>query len=203
MLLQDQFGLEGFTSVDIKGLVDARMEKGDDYAVEITGPEKERSRYDVYVSGETLVIDYDDDRKYFWKRDFLKDDRVKIRIIMPELKELDIRGAGQIVIKGFEEDDVDIALTGAVMATGDFSADRLHIELTGASFLDLDGKGRFMQADITGASGLRAYGYEVAHCIVEAHGACIARVNVSETLEIDKGVASSVSHRGDAEVIRR
>jgi hypothetical protein len=89
------------------------------------------------------------------------------------------------------------------MGSGDLSADRLHIELTGASFLDLDGKGRFMQADITGASGLRAYGYEVAHCIVEAHGASMARVNVSETLEIDKGVASSVSHRGDAEVIRR
>jgi phage shock protein PspC (stress-responsive transcriptional regulator) len=203
MLLQDQFGLEGFTSVDIKGLVDARLEKGDRYAVEISGPEKQRTRYDVYVSGETLVIDYDDKRKYFWKRDFLEENEVKIRIIMPELKELDIRGAGKLVVKGFEEDEVDISLTGAVMGTGDLSADRLHIELTGASFLDLDGKGRFMQADITGASGLRAYGYEVAHCIVEAHGASMTRVNVSETLEIDKGVASSVSHRGEAEVIRR
>lgn len=203
MLLQDQFGLEGFNSVDIKGLVNARLEKGEQYAVEISGPEKERDRYDVYVSGETLVIDYDDKRKYFWKRDFLEENEVRIRIIMPELKELDVRGAGKLVVKGFEEDDVDISLTGAVMGTADFSADRLHVELTGASFLDLDGKGRFMQADITGASGLRAYGYEVAHCIVEAHGASMARVNVSETLEIDKGVASSVSHRGDAEVIRR
>jgi hypothetical protein len=69
--------------------------------------------------------------------------------------------------------------------------------------LDLDGIGRFMDADITGASALRAYDYQVAHCIVEAHGASLARVNVSETLEIKKGIASSVSHRGEAEVIRR
>lgn len=203
MRLQDQFGLEGFTSVDIKGLVDVRLEKGEQYAVEISGPEKERDRYDVYISGETLVIDYDDKRKYFWKRDFMQENEVRIRVIMPELKELDVRGAGKLVVRGFDEDDMDISLTGAVMGTGYISADKLHVELTGASYLDLDGNGRFMQVDITGASGLRAYGYEVAHCIVEAHGASHARVNVSETLEIDKGVASSVSHRGEAEVIRR
>ncbi len=203
MRLQDQFGLEGFTSVDIKGLVDVRLEKGEQYAVEISGPEKERDRYDVYISGETLVIDYDDKRKYFWKRDFMEENEVRIRVIMPELKELDVRGAGKLVVRGFDEDDMDISLTGAVMGTGYISADKLHVELTGASYLDLDGNGRFMQVDITGASGLRAYGYEVAHCIVEAHGASHARVNVSETLEIDKGVASSVSHRGEAEVIRR
>jgi phage shock protein PspC (stress-responsive transcriptional regulator) len=203
MVLEDQFGLTGFNSVDIKGLIDARIEKGEQFAVEINGPEKERNRYEVYVNGETLVIDYDDDRKNFWKRDFLEENEVHIRIIMPELKELDIRGAGKVEVKGFDEEEVDITLTGAVMGTAALSADRLQVELTGASYLDLDGKGRFMQADITGASGLRAYGYEVAHCVVEAHGASMARVNVSETLEIDKGVASSVSHRGDAEVIRR
>jgi len=69
--------------------------------------------------------------------------------------------------------------------------------------LDLRGSGRFLEADILGASGLRAFGYEVARCEVSAHGASSAKVNVSETLEIDKGIASSVSHRGNAEVINR
>ncbi|MBL7847205.1 MAG: PspC domain-containing protein [Cyclobacteriaceae bacterium] len=203
MHLQDQFGLEGFTAVDLEGLFDARIEKGDSFAVEIDGEEKERERYDVYVNGSTLVIDYDDNRRYFWKRDFTRDHDVQIRIIMPELHELEVRGAGKLVFKGFDEDNVDMKLTGAVMATGDLNADRFDLTLTGASMLDLEGSGRYLQADITGASSLRAYGYEVAHAIIEAHGASMARVNVSETLEIKKGVASSVSHRGNAEVVRR
>jgi hypothetical protein len=201
--IDDQFGLEGFTAVDMQGILDARIEKGENFAVQIDGPESERDRYEVYLNGRTLVIDYDERRKYFWKRDFSLDNQMRIRITMPELTELEVMGAGKLVFKGFDEDEVDIKITGAVSATGDLLADRLNLELTGASYLDLDGKGRFMQADITGASGLRAYGYEVAHCIVDAHGASTARVNVSETLEINKGVASTVTHRGDAEVIRR
>jgi phage shock protein PspC (stress-responsive transcriptional regulator) len=199
---QDQFGLSDFTAIDMQGLFDVRIIEGEQFAVELDGPGREKERYEVYVNGSTLVIDYDDKRKYFWKRD-LAGNEVKIRIVMPELHDLDVRGAGKLSIRGFDEDNLDIQLTGAVMASGDFSADRLNVELTGASFLDLTGTGRFMQADLTGASGLRAYEFPVAHCVVEAHGASMARVNVSQTLEIKKGVASSVSHRGDAEVVRR
>ncbi len=201
--IHDQYGLDDFNAIDLQGIFNARIERGDSFAVVLDGEDKEKERYDVYVNGSTLVIDYDDKRKYFWKRDLLGDHEVRIRIIMPELRELDVRGAGKLLLKGFDEDELDIQLTGAVMGTGELTADRLNLEMTGASFLDLEGKGRFLQADITGACGLRAYGYEVAHGIIEAHGASMARVNVSETLEIKKGVASSVSHRGDAEVIRR
>lgn len=201
--IQDQYGLEDFDAIDLQGLFEARIEKGDSFAVEVDGVDEERRRYDVYVNGNTLVIDYEDNRKNFWKREFMSDRKMKIKIIMPELRELEVMGAGKLSFKGFDEQEVDIKLTGAVIGVGNISADRLTVELTGASFLDLNGSGRFLDADITGASGLRAFGYDVAHCVVEAHGASLAKVNVSETLEIKKGIASSVSHRGDAEVIKR
>ena len=75
--------------------------------------------------------------------------------------------------------------------------------MTGASSLDLRGEGNFMEANITGASGLKAYGYQVERAVVEAHGASTAKVNATETLEITKGVASSVSHRGNPDIIKR
>ena len=200
---QDQFGLKDFNSIDLQGIFTARIEKGDSFAVEIEGPESERKRYDVYVNGETLVIDYDNRRKYFWKQPLIEDNKIKITITMPSLRELDVTGAGKLKFMGFDEDEVAIKLTGAISADGELNANTLNIDLTGASTLDLSGKGKFMDADILGASGLRAYGYEVGHCIVEAHGASSAKVNVTETLEITKGIASSVSHRGNPEVIRR
>lgn len=199
----DEFGFRDFNSLDVQGLFNVRVEKGDEYAVEMNGPESERKRYNVYVSGETLVIDYDDNNKFFWKKNLLSDREMRITITMPELRELDMMGAGKVRFSGFDEDEMDIKLTGAIMADGDIHADNIQIDLTGASMLDLSGNGRFMKADIVGASGLRAYGYEVARCIVEAHGASSAKVNVTETLEIDKGIASSVSHKGNPEIIRR
>ncbi len=199
---QDQFGLKDFNSIELTGLFNARIVKGDEYAVEIDAPEALRKRYDVYVNGETLVIDYDDNRR-FWKRNLIGENEIQITITMPELHDLDVKGAGRLKFRGFDEEEVDIKLMGAVTAEGDLKADNLNVKITGASLLDLSGSGRLLEADLLGASGLRAYGYEVSHCIVEAHGASTAKVNVTETLEIKKGIASSVSHRGNPEVIRR
>ncbi len=201
--LNDEYGLKDFNSVDLQGLFNVRIEKGETFAVEIKGSEAQRKRYDIYVNGETLVIDYDDHRKFFWKRNLLDDDELRINITMPELHSLEVTGAGKLKFRGFDEDEMEIKLMGAVMADGELKARSLTVDLTGASFLDISGSGDFMEADILGASGLRAYGYEVEHGIIEAHGASTAKVNVTGTLEIKKGIASSISHRGNPEVIKR
>ena len=201
--LSDQYGLKDFTSVDLSGLFDVRIEQGDVFAVQMDGPAAEKKRYEVYAEQETLVIEYNDKRKFFWKKDFFDDDKVKISITMPELKELKVQGAGKLKFSGFHEDEMEINLTGAVTGDGDFEAENLTLDMTGACTLDLKGRGRFMEANLTGACGLRAYNYEANHVIVEAHGASSAKVFASEKLEIDKGMASSVTHRGEPEVITR
>lgn len=201
--LRDQFGLEDFSSVDLSGLFDVRIEQGDVYAVQLDGPEREKKRYDVYREQETLVIEYKNEDKFFWKKNLFDEDKVKITITMPDLKELDVKGAGKLNFHGFREQDIEIKLTGAVNGEGDIYSENMTIDLTGASTLELRGSGQFMEANLTGACGLRAYNYEVNHAIIEAHGASSAKVFVTNKLEIDKGVASSVSHRGEPEVITR
>lgn len=199
---QDQYGFSGFNSLDLEGIFEVVIEKGDRYAVEMKGPESEQRRYNIYQDQETLVVDFEDNRKFFWKRDLIDDHQIELTITMPTLESIDVRGAGKVKFRGFTEDETRIKLLGAVVATGDIDARNLTVELTGASFLDLSGTGNFLDADLTGASGLRAYGYEVKHAIVEAHGASSAKVYVTEKLEMSKGLASSISHRGDPEVIR-
>lgn len=201
--LRDQYGLRDFKRVDLSGLFDVEIEKGDDYAVELDGTQKEKDRYDVYLSGETLVIDFDDDNNVFWKKDLFKDDKVKIKITLPDLEDLKIKGAGKLSFQGFEEDEMEIDILGAVEAEGEISVQNLTIDLTGASTLELKGRGRFMEATATGASSIKAYNYEVNEAIVEARGASSARVFVTDKLEVTKGIASSVSHRGDPQVIER
>jgi phage shock protein PspC (stress-responsive transcriptional regulator) len=198
----DRFGLTGFNAVSITGLFDAHIEKGDTWAVDIDGPQGNSRAYRVYTDGETLVIDFDDDRRFFWQRDYSEDQEVSINITMPSMTDLTVKGAGKVNFRGFEEDEVTIRMTGAVSGNGEMDARNMNVDLTGASYLDLSGRGNFLEADIVGASGLRAYGYEVKHAIVEARGASTAKVYVTERLESTKGIASSISHRGNPEEIR-
>ena len=200
---RDQYGLKNFNSVDLNGIFKATIRKGSSYSVRMEGNKATKKHYNVSLDGETLVINYDDDRKFFWKGNLLDEDDIRITVITPSLKELNVRGAGKVDIRGFDEEEMEIKLLGAVVADGEFSARNLTINLTGASSLDLKGGGNFMEANITGASGLKAYGYEVERAVIQAHGASTAKVNATETLEITKGIASSVSHRGNPEVIKK
>lgn len=195
--------LTNFESVEISGLFDIRIERGDDYSVELVGSNSQKQHYDLYIENKTLVIDYDNDQeRFFWKNNLFEDDKVTINITMPHLRDLDVKGAGKLKFRNFKESDVEIKLTGAVVADGRLDVSTLDIDITGASFLDLEGRGTFMEAKITGASGLRAYQYEVDRAIIDANGASSAKVYVNESLEINQSFASNVSHRGDARVIK-
>jgi phage shock protein PspC (stress-responsive transcriptional regulator) len=199
---RDDLGLRGFNAVDLEGAFDVTIEQGDDFAVEVDHTARTRDQYRIYVSGETLVVDFEHDTRNFWKRRNWEDEVVKIRITMPELREVEAGGGGKLRFRGFTEDEMLIKLTGAVIANAGVDARNMTIKLTGASSLDLAGTGRWLEADINGASSLSAYGYEVVDAEIEAHGASSAKVYVTDKLEISKGVASSVSHRGDPDQVR-
>lgn len=204
LLLNDQYKLDGFNAIELSGIMNATIQRGDEFGIDLGTDSRLRERYDVYVDGETLVISYDDKRKFFWNNKFWGDaDEIRIKITLPSLRDLNVTGAGKIKIAGFDESEMDIDLTGAVEAEGDFNSNTLNIDITGASFIDLRGNGNHLDASITGASALKAYGYEVENAIVEAHGASTAKVNVTGTLEMSRGMASSITYRGNPEVTKR
>lgn len=198
----ESYELKDFNSIELTGLFNVRIERGDNYLVEIDGSPRQKERYDIYTQHKTLIIDYNNRSDNFWKNKVYDEDKISINIKMPEIRELDVKGAGKISFGNFRESDVEIKLTGAVMADGKLEATTLEVDLMGASFLDLEGTGTFIEANITGASGLRAYDYIVERAIVEAHGASSAKVNVSETLETNSSFASSISNRGNARIIK-
>lgn len=201
--LRDQYGLRDFDRVDLSGLFDIQIERSDDFAIEFEGNEKQKKRYNIYKNGETLIVDFDDDRESFWDSKLFDIDKVKIKISMPSIEKLKVRGAGNLSINGFDETDLELDFQGAILGEGNFSAENLTIDLKGVSNLEIKGNGNFMEAKVVGASSLRAYNYPVNEAIIEAEGASSAKVNVHTKLEITKGVASSVSHRGDPEIIIR
>ncbi|MFN9862571.1 MAG: PspC domain-containing protein [Bacteroidota bacterium] len=199
---KDQYGLKDFNEVEVKGIFDLVIKRSDRFSVELDGPEREKKKYNVDLSGQRLEIDYSSRRNSFWEKD-ITDDRVKITILLPSLQKLRIVGAGEFNVIGFEEEDMKISLKGAMVGDAELNVQNLDIEMTGPMEFDLEGQGRFLQAEINGLAQLKAGQYKVEDAVVEAKKMARARVHATNTLEMDTDAVSSIKHQGSPEVTRR
>ncbi len=201
--LNDQFGLKDFSEVDIKGVFNLVIRQGDAYSVEITGSDEERKKYRVEKSGDLLEIDYQARNKPFWTNNIEGNDLTKIKITLPSLSKLKIKGAGKIQLQGFNEDEMEIALLGAMTCDANIDARNLQLELSGPMVFELDGRGDFLEAEVNKVAQLKANGYDVRHAVITAKELGRARVNATERIEIETDVTGSVKYPGNPEVIKR
>jgi phage shock protein PspC (stress-responsive transcriptional regulator) len=198
-------GLTDFNEVDIRGVFDVRIVRGDAYSIEMMGPDAEKNKYKVTRTGRTLIIDYEGSsrKKFDWEADMLDIDEVRINITMPELEKIEAEGFGNIDFEEFDTDDMDIDLRGPVKLQGKLNAQNIVINLTGKSEAELSGNANNMDADVQFASKLKAYNLKVLDALIEVNGASSAKVNVSGNLEIEEGLASDVDYRGNPNVTKR
>jgi len=194
-------GLSDYNELEITGWIDVEISQGDQYSIELIGPESEKKKYKITQQGRTLIVDYEDESKFDWKLKSFDFEKININITMPELESLEIKGAGDVTLKDFDEDDLDIELLGAVEMDGELHVRNITINLSGASKLDLRGTANTMDATVQGASQLRAYDFNTQDAIVEANGASSAKITVSGRLEMKEGVASKISYRGKPEEV--
>jgi len=193
------YDFRNFQAIEISSAFIVDIEQGDQYKVLAKGDQRDLRDVKIYQNGDKLYIAYEDEN--LLKR--LKDrEYLKFKIIVPSLNELELSGASKVYLYGFDQERMHFDLGGAAFAKAQVNVDDLEIDLSGASEMELTGSGREMNVDISGASHLNAYDYEVKTAKVEAHGASSAKVYVTEELDIEETLASSVKYRGDATVRR-
>lgn len=198
-------GLVDFDEVDIRGIFDVRITHGDAYKIEMIGSESEKAKYKIVRLGKTLIIDYTGTSKKFdWNSANVIDmDEMRINITMPELRKIEAEGLGSLQFERFDSDDLAIELRGPVKLRGEIQAQDLVLHLTGKSEAELSGQARNLDAELQFASKLKAYNLEVQDALIEVNGASTAKVNVSQNLEIEEGLASDVDYRGHPNVTKR
>jgi hypothetical protein len=201
--LNDQYGFKDFNEIEMTGIFDLVIARGDAFSVQLDGPQKEKRKYEVDATGETLDIRYRSRSNTFWEKGFDLEDRVKINITLPHLTKLKIKGAGQFRIRGFDEEEMDITLLGAMTGDADLRVRSLTLDLAGPMVLQLDGEGHFLDAEVKKLSQLKAGQYQVEDAVIEARGMGRARVNASRTVDIDTDAVSSVKYTGEPRVTRR
>ncbi len=201
--LNDQYGFKDFNEIEMTGIFDLVIARGDAFSVQLDGPQKEKRKYEVDANGETLEIRYRSRSNTFWEKGFDLEDRVKINITLPHLTKLKIKGAGQFRIRGFDEEEMDITLLGAMTGDADLRVRSLTLDLAGPMVLQLDGEGHFLDAEVKKLSQLKAGQYQVEDAVIEARGMGRARVNASQSIDIDTDAVSSVKYTGEPRVTRR
>jgi phage shock protein PspC (stress-responsive transcriptional regulator) len=200
--LNDQYGLKDFNELEINGIFNLVITQNDVYSVEIKGSDSEKKKFRVDQSGDRLEIDYRTRNKTFWMNN-TDEETAKIYISMPSLTKLKVKGAGKIKIEGFNEDNMDISLLGAMTCDAKLDVRNLQLDLSGPMVFELDGDGDMLEAEVTKVAQLKASGFEVRNAVVNAREMGRARVNATEKVEIETDITGSVKYQGNPEVIKR
>ncbi len=151
-MVSEAFNFEDFNAVVITGGAwEALIEQDNEFYVEAAYPKHLRDDFDIQVQQNTLIIDSPrfglrssiktDDQEISSKdsrRRRLSSGNYKAKIKIPSLVSIKLDGVEDVVISGFNEESLDIAVEGASKIYAEnSSADRLNVSLDGVGQADL------------------------------------------------------------------
>jgi hypothetical protein len=191
--IHKEFVITDFDRLEMGSEFHIRVEQANSFSVRVQGDRRNVDDLEVYVQGNTLVIEFEDQRD--------RHHDTNIDITMPVLKAVNFSGASDSRVRGFSSgDDIDLYLSGASICQVDAEFSRINLFMSGGSEILLFGAGDELKGEISGASSLKAFDYPVRSATIEISGASESRVTVTEELNVTAGGASSVVYRGEPSV---
>ncbi|WP_439106419.1 GIN domain-containing protein [Congregibacter sp.] len=129
-----------FDEVMVFGDAEVEINQGDEYLLQLRGPAEFLDSEPFYVKRDTLVLGAR-------KNSRGKKNRLRFRVVMPNLEELQVKGSGTVYIKPFVFDEPRriAPLKLSVDGSGEINA----FELVGSSIeIDVEGSGDFRAVSI-------------------------------------------------------
>lgn len=198
-----EFRFVDFDNVSVSGAYRLVVRRSDQYSVKAYGAERALRELDAESPGDELHL-RPDHRGFFnfGSRDDARN-RVLIVVEMPTLRQLDLSGAVQAKVSGFENlDDLNIDQSGASHLAFAGSCRRLALDLSGACHSSLQGRADRLDVDGSGVCQVQAANFTVGSATVELSGASKAHLKVEQELETDLSGASQVDYSGTPSNVR-
>lgn len=179
-----------FDRLEMGSALNIEVEQANTFSIEVEGDRRNIDDLDVYKSGNTLIIEFDDNAN--------RHHDTYVKITMPTLEAVNFSGASVSTIRGFESDDhIDFYLSGSSVAQLDADYREVKAVVSGSSSLVLYGSGEELTAEISGASSLKAFNFPVGQATLNVSGSSEGRVTVTNELKVIANGASSVLYRGN------
>ncbi len=204
------FDYTDFNRVEISNVITADISCSDSFEISVSTHENIFEYLELEKSGQTLRIGLKDHFSF-------TNVKIEASICLPELVGLNISGASEAVVSGFNSVNDFTALVtgasrlalrnmrvgqssfyinGASVASGDLVCGNAGIEVSGASRLELSGQGGDINVLAEGASTVNLEKFLAASAIVEAAGVSNIRVYTNGDLYIKASGVSSVKYFG-------
>lgn len=164
-----------FTSIKVGGASNVEISVGGEQSVEIETDDNLLELTKTYVKNDTLYIER--------KGNIWTSSPLRIRIIVAELKGLNLSGASKADVKNVR-------------------ADKFELDLNGASKINIQGEAATFIADMSGASNLDAENFQTSKTVIEASGASKASIFVTDNLNADASGASKIYYSGNPKTVR-
>lgn len=190
------FQYEDFEAVKVSSHFKVFVVEGDEYEVRLRGDEDDLDDVSIRDRNNTLEIKRRNRDWGWWDKGDWPDE-IGIYIVMPKLEALELSGACDGQIRGFEDYDMELSVQGASELEARIRPDYLELRMNGASKIELDGSAKKIEANINGASKLDAIDFRSETGDIDINGASKANVFVTEELWVDADGISTVSYKGD------
>lgn len=176
----------------LEGDFEAEFRQGDDFMVEIEGPNDEKEKIQKIITGDKIT---------FTTNGKTTDGKVRIFIQTPTFTSLHANNTGNITLRGFDEGQASVTASGnsKIKAYLDVS-NELNIALSGKSSLDLTGRGDFLRASLTDNAVLETTNWTADRVDISASGSASARVFARDDADVNSTGQSSVRVDGGARV---
>ncbi len=193
------YNFDNFDAVQVNGPMNISIAQGEEFRVVLSGRDSYLEKILVSENDGVLEVIYDE-KELDLQRGYRN---IKLRIIMPSLTNLHIKGASVGNIAGFEEEKMKIRISAASEITIDSDISYLVVNLNSASSLDLIGSGDVMEVNLSSAAQLDAYKFDAQNVTVSVSSAAKAKVYATETLSIKASSLGDVKYRGGATVTKK
>ena len=196
--------LEEFEEIEASSAFRVVVRPGDVRRVEAAGRESDLSRLRVRVRNGKLQVDRNSRNGLFSSFNF-NDKPVLLTVTMPRLSRLELTGACQADVSGFNgADGFALEESGACTARiRGLRAGRVSLDLSGASRADLFGQAETLDVDGSGVCVINAQNLKAANASFELSGASTAKTNVENELRADLSGSSHVKYAGKPQRIEK
>ncbi len=180
-----------FNKIDIANAFKVTITRGDSFSIVIRIDDNIVTYLNAVKLGNTFKIYLDSGYSY-------RNVTLEADITLPDLEGLNLSGASQATIPGFDFDHAFHAvLSGASIVIATMNTGNVDISLSGASRITLEGYGEDLGINASGASMVELGDFEAVDADVVLSGASSATINISGTLNANLSGASRLYYYGN------
>jgi hypothetical protein len=160
-----------FQAITLEGAAQLDILVGPAPSLSVTGSQKARADFTTRVEGDTLHLD---SHSSLWQAN---PGKIVVRVTVPQLSSLKVRGAGEISVGGVSGDALDVLFDGAANLEANGTVGTLTVQMNGAGKMDLSR-------------------LEAVSAIVTANGAGSIDVNSTGSLNATVNGVGSIDYYG-------